>query len=96
MASRRAAWHHHGDRPVTATTQHDDSFGTLRERLVAEHVLRELAAGRNLDDVLDDAYVRERASPAQVRSLLDHPEISRAVGAATRDAIAALIASGTR
>jgi hypothetical protein len=79
---------------VTATTHHADSFETRRERLVAEHVLRELAAGRELDEVLNDSYVRVHASPQQVRSLLDHPEISRAVGLATCGAIAALIASG--
>lgn len=81
---------------MTATTYHDDSFETRRERLVAEHVLRELGAGRKLDEVLDDAYVRRHASPHQVRSLLDHPEISRAVGLATSGAIAALIAAGVR
>jgi hypothetical protein len=55
-------------------------FGSHREQLLVQHVLREIRAGRNLDDVLDDAYVTNRADPLEIRSLLDHAEIARAVG----------------
>jgi hypothetical protein len=55
-------------------------FGSHREQLLVQHVLREIRAGRDLDDVLDDAYVTNRADPLEIRSLLDHVEIARAVG----------------
>ena len=40
MVPSDAAWHDAPVRTVTATTHHEDSFETRRERLVAEHVLR--------------------------------------------------------
>jgi hypothetical protein len=55
-------------------------FGSHREQMLVEHVLREIRAGRDLDDVLDDAYITNRADALEIRSLLDHAEIARAVG----------------
>jgi hypothetical protein len=55
-------------------------FGSHNEQLLVQHVLREIDRGRDLADILDDPYITNRASELERRALLDHPEISRAVG----------------
>ena len=64
-------------------------FGSQTEQLLVQHVLREVEAGRAIGDILDDTYVTNRASPLEVRALLDHADISRAVGDETIAAIRA-------
>ena len=63
-----------------------------QEDRVAAYVIREHRRGRDLDDVLEDPYVRNRLSEQQRGRLLERPDIIRAVGeeslAATRDALA--------
>jgi nucleotide-binding universal stress UspA family protein len=54
-----------------------------REQLVVQHVLREVDRGRDLDDIFDDPYVRNRTSPEDRMALLDHAEITAAVGEET-------------
>jgi hypothetical protein len=56
------------------------------EELVAEYVMREHHSGRPLNEILDDAYVKNRCSPDQVRRVLARPEVVHALG----DDIAAL------
>ena len=51
-----------------------------REELVAQHVLREHASGRDLHDILEDAYVRNRCTPEEIGRLLDRPELVHAIG----------------
>ena len=53
------------------------------EDLVAAHLIREHHRGRSLADILDDAYVKNRLSPEQVKRLLDRPEVVRAMGSET-------------
>jgi hypothetical protein len=55
-----------------------------QEDRVATYVCREHERGRNLADILDDAYVKNRVTPQQAQRLLDRPEIVHAIG---RDAI---------
>jgi len=50
------------------------------EERLASYVIREHERGRALDDILDDPYVRNRASREQVARLLDRPEVIRALG----------------
>jgi hypothetical protein len=50
------------------------------EELVAEYVVREHRSGRSLDDILDDAYVKNRCTPEQVGRVLDRPEVVHALG----------------
>jgi hypothetical protein len=50
------------------------------EELVAEYVIREHRSGRSLNDILDDAYVKNRCTPEQVRRVLERPEVVRALG----------------
>jgi hypothetical protein len=54
-----------------------------QEERLAAYVIREHERGRSLDEVLDDPYVRNRATPAEVRRLLDRPEVIHALGEST-------------
>jgi len=61
-----------------------------KEEVVAEYVIREHHSGRSLAEILKDAYVTNRLSPAQVERLLDRTDLLHAVG---EDMIAAHRAS---
>jgi len=50
------------------------------ERLSA-YVIREHERGRPLAEILEDPYVRNRATPQELARLLDRPEVIRALGA---------------
>jgi len=63
-----------------------------KEELCAEHVIREHHRGRSLDDILDDAYIKNRLTPDKVQRLLERPDVLHAVG---EDMIAAHRAAGT-
>ena len=52
--------------------------GSHRHNLLTEHVLREIRGGRDLSDVLDDPFVRNRADDRQRRAILDDPRVSAA------------------
>ena len=57
-------------------------FGSSRrERFLARYVLREHRRGRPLAEILDDPYVRNRATPEELARLLDRPEVIHALGA---------------
>ncbi len=62
---------------------------SLEERLAA-YVIREHDRGRSLDEILEDRYLINRATPSQRQRLLDRPEVIRAIG---DDAIGAAKAS---
>ena len=51
-------------------------FGSIlpksrKEDLVAEHVIREHRRGRNLTEILQDAYVTNRLPPEKVQRVLE-------------------------
>ena len=50
------------------------------EKLVAEYIVREHHRGRSLNEILDDAYVRNRCTDEQVRRVLEQPEVVHAIG----------------
>lgn len=52
-----------------------------RDEEILQHVLREVRAGRGLDDVLGDQFVADRAEADAHARVLDHPEVAQAVGA---------------
>jgi hypothetical protein len=56
------------------------------EERVAGYVIREHERGRDLSEILDDPYVRNRLTPLQTQRLLDRPEIVRAIGDDTIEA----------
>jgi hypothetical protein len=50
------------------------------EDRVTSYILREHARGRDLADILEDPYIRNRCTPQERERLLDRPEVIRAVG----------------
>ena len=54
-----------------------------QEDRLAAYVIREHDRGRSLNEVLDDPYVRNRATPQQVARLLDRPDVIHALGEST-------------
>jgi hypothetical protein len=51
-----------------------------KEDLVAEHVIREHRRGRNLTEILQDAYVTNRLPPEKVQRVLERPDVVHAIG----------------
>jgi hypothetical protein len=59
----------------------NDLFAPSRREQYLEHyVLREYERGRAFDEILEDAYVRNRSTPEERRRLLDRPELVAALG----------------
>jgi hypothetical protein len=54
--------------------------GQRRDEYLAQHLLREVARGRSLDEVLNDPYIRNRSTPEQRLRLLDRPDVVAAIG----------------
>ena len=54
--------------------------GSSHEDRVAAYVIREHERGRELGEILEDPYVRNRCTPQEVKRLLDRPELIRALG----------------
>jgi hypothetical protein len=54
-----------------------------KEERLAAYVIREHERGRPLDEIVDDPYVRNRATQQEVARLLDRPEVIRALGEGT-------------
>jgi hypothetical protein len=59
-----------------------------REDQLAAYVIREHHAGRKLDEILADPYIRNRASELERRRLLERPDIIKAVGENTARSVA--------
>ena len=53
---------------------------TATEDALVRYVVREIAVGRPLAEVMQDAYVTNRAGQVDARRLLDRPEVIAAVG----------------
>jgi hypothetical protein len=53
---------------------------TSAEEHVAAYLLREHAAGRHVEEILQDPYVQNRLTPDQQRRMLDRPEVVHALG----------------
>ena len=56
-----------------------------REDALAAYIVREHGLGRPLDDILDDPYLKNRATEEQRFRLLERPEVIRAVGEHTAE-----------
>jgi hypothetical protein len=58
-----------------------------KEERIAAYVIREHERGRRLDEVVDDPYIRNRASDRELARILERPEVVAALGrAAVTDA----------
>lgn len=51
-----------------------------QEERLAAYVIREHERGRPLREILEDPYVRNRATPQELARLLDRPEVIHALG----------------
>lgn len=59
----------------------ETSRGSItKEDSLAAYIIREHKAGRSLEDILDDPYLKNRATDDQRLRLLERPEVIRAVG----------------
>jgi hypothetical protein len=55
-------------------------FGSNKEDVISEYVIREHHRGRALDEILKDPHVTNTLSAQKINALLDRPEIVHAVG----------------
>jgi hypothetical protein len=51
-----------------------------KEERMAQYVMREHRAGRSLEEILADPYVKNRCTQQEIARLLDRPELIRAIG----------------
>ena len=51
-----------------------------KEEALAAYIIREHKTGRTLEEILDDAYLKNRATEEQRLRLLERPDVIRAVG----------------
>jgi hypothetical protein len=54
-----------------------------KEERVAAYVIREHGRGRDLHDILEDEYVKNRCSDRELARMLDRPEVVHALGEST-------------
>ncbi len=62
------------------TTATEPTRGMSKEDALSAYVVREHRQGRSLEDILDDPYLKNRATDEQRLRLLERPEVIRAVG----------------
>jgi hypothetical protein len=59
----------------------DAARGSMgKEEALAAYIVREHRSGRSLEDILDDPYLKNRATEEQRLRLLERPDVIRAVG----------------
>jgi hypothetical protein len=58
----------------------DSPRGISKEEALAAYIVREHRLGRSLEEILDDAYLKNRSTEEQRLRLLERPEVIRAVG----------------
>jgi hypothetical protein len=51
-----------------------------KEEAVVAYLLREHGAGRRVDEILDDPYVKNRLSPEQQKRMLSRADVIHALG----------------
>jgi hypothetical protein len=57
--------------------------GSSKEQRIAAYLIREHDRGRRLDEIVDDPYVRNRVTHAELARLLTRPEVIEALGHTT-------------
>lgn len=59
----------------------DSTRGSMgKEEALAAYIVREHRSGRQLHEILEDAYLKNRATEEQRLRLLERPDVIRAVG----------------
>ena len=56
------------------------SSKSSQEERVAAYLIREHDRGRSVQDILDDPYVKNRATEAEIARVLERPDVIRAIG----------------
>ena len=56
-----------------------------KEEALAAYIVREHKQGRSLEEILDDPYLKNRATEEQRIRLLERPEVIRAIGEDTAE-----------
>jgi hypothetical protein len=59
--------------------------GMSKEDSLAAYVIREHGLGRPIEEILNDPYLKNRASEEQRIRLLERPEVIRAIGEHTAE-----------
>jgi hypothetical protein len=54
------------------------SYQSQREERVLNYIVHRIEDGANLDEVLNEQYVRRNASPDEVREILNNPRLVQA------------------
>jgi hypothetical protein len=57
--------------------------GPSNEERIVAYIIREHDRGRPLNEVLEDPYIRNRATDRQIARLLERPEVIEALGRGT-------------
>jgi hypothetical protein len=57
--------------------------GSSKEERLAAYIIREHDRGRRLSEIVDDPYIRNRATEHELARLLERPEMIEALGRAT-------------
>jgi hypothetical protein len=60
--------------------EHQTHASISKDDALAAYIVREHREGRSLEDILDDPYLKNRATDEQRLRLLERPEVIRAVG----------------
>jgi hypothetical protein len=66
-----------------------------QEDRLAAYVLREHNRGRPLPEILQDRYIVNRTTPSQLQRLLDNPDLVRALGNDTIEAVRMTMSSSS-
>ena len=64
-----------------------------QEERVAAYLIREHDRGRSIQEILDDPYVRNRASAQEIERVLERPDVIRSIGDDTAQAARNALAS---
>lgn len=59
--------------------------GISKEEALAAYIVREHKQGRSVEEILDDPYLKNRATEDQRIRLLERPEVIRAIGEDTAE-----------
>ena len=56
--------------------------GSSKEERIAAYIIREHERGRRLSEIVEDPYIRNRATERELARLLERPEVVEALGRA--------------
>jgi hypothetical protein len=54
--------------------------GSGKEDRVAAYIIREHGRGRDLDEILEDPYIRNRCTPNEMARVLERTDVIKAIG----------------